>query len=183
MKKWILRITISVLLIPIIGMIGWYLVSFFPYLTELHEISKRGNQNIVVFYDKLKFLATTVESEQGVRSYAMRQAYRSLVVVGKNKQSNVSLHANNALWLLASYVHFDSHTVFGIWADCALYGCGKGLSEAARKYYGKSIENLSDEELAGIVLLVRNPQGFGPNSEKTEEQVNELLKKLKSATS
>lgn len=177
MNKWVFRLILFVILSPITSVIIWYLVSFFPYKSKLEEISHRANQNIIDFSDRFYLLATTVETEHRIRAYAMRQAYWSLALK-ENRQSNISWHANNALWYISSYLHFDNQAIFGLWVDCSLYGCGKGLSEAARKYYGKNFANLSERELAGLVLLVRSPQRFIPGNEKAEKRINELLSKI-----
>ena len=107
-----------------------------------------------------------------------RQAYWSLVFKDK-RSGNLSWHLNNLLWEMASCLHFGEQEVFGLWVNCALFDCGEGLREAARKYYGKRLPELSRRELAGLVVLVRSSTRFKPGSEGSEKRINEILEKVR----
>ncbi len=178
MLRWLKWATTLVVGAPILGVAVWYSVSFLPYLGELKEISSRGSASINGVETVLYPLAVASESKVGLRSYAARQAYYSLVYEKKPGRM-LAWHANNLLWYSASFIHFNDQEAFGIWAQCALSGCGHGLNEIAQKYFGKELVSFSERELAGLVAVVRSPTRFAPGTEAGEKRTNEILEKAK----
>ncbi|HEY0664735.1 MAG TPA: hypothetical protein VGD24_01585 [Gallionella sp.] len=178
MPRWLKRATILVIGAPILGVAVWYSVSFLPYLGELKEISSRGRASVKDVESVLYPLAVASESKEGLRSYAARQAYYSLVYE-KNPVRMFAWHANNLLWYSATFFHFNDQETFGIWAQCALSGCGQGLNEIAQRYFGKELVSFSERELAGLVAVVRSPTRFAPGTEAGEKRTNEILERAK----
>lgn len=176
MRKYIARVFILTIVTPVIGLVIWYCVSFYPNLKELNKVSIEGNISIDNVNPIFSSFVVNSESKKGIRIYAMRQAFWSLVFENEGK-GNISWHGNNALWFLASYIHFDEKEIFGIWVDCALFGCGKGINTAALKYYGKELHMLTEKELAGMAVLVRSPQKYKPGSKSSEERIKEIMEK------
>lgn len=179
MRKWIVRVLIIVFAAPVVSLMAWYGLSFLPYISEINKLADSGVQKAQPVIVSLNSYVVAAESKEGIRVHAIRQAYRSLVF-SKNRSGNLSWHANNALWYLASYMHFSGDEVFGIWVSCALSGCGKGLPDAAMEYYGKDMQSMNDRELAGLVALVRSPSRFKPGSPLSEERIEYILNKVKS---
>ena len=178
MRKIIAKILIVLILLPTIGLIVWYGISFLPHLNELKQLAKEGNDRIESVADVLYPIAVAGETKEGVRRYAIRQAYWSLVF-SKHRKRNLVWHLNNMLWYAAGRIHINDQEIFGIWVNCSLYGCGEGLQAAAKKYYQKEIAELSTKELAGIVAIVRNPSRFQPGTANSEKRIKEILEKAK----
>ena len=178
MPRWLKRVTLAFIGIPLIALAAWYSFSFLPHIAELNDISSRGSESVKEIESALYPLAVASESREGLRSYAVRQAYYSLVYKD-NPGRTLAWHANNILWYGASYFHFNDHELFGIWAQCALSGCGQGLNEVARKYFGKDLVVFSEKELAGIVAVIRSPTRFAPGTEAGEKRANEILERAK----
>jgi hypothetical protein len=100
---------------PLLALGFWYAVSFLPHVNEVKRLAERGIQSIAHANPSFSALAVAGETKKGLRLYAMRQAYWSLVFE-KSGSSQLSWHANNALWYVSSYLHFREDEVFGIWA-------------------------------------------------------------------
>ncbi|MCW8924217.1 MAG: transglycosylase domain-containing protein [Gammaproteobacteria bacterium] len=143
-------------LMPIISISVWYLVSFHPFLSKLNEISEIVSRSVPDVSEKLYLIVHANETDNDIRKYAMRQAYRSLSY-DATKEGNISWHLNNFLWYFSSYLYFTNREIFYLWIDCSLYGCGKGISEASLKFFGKNIKSLSEAELITLVSFVRAP--------------------------
>ncbi|SRR5712692_434138 len=178
MRKWIKRALVLTAALPAFALCLWYALSFLNHVGELKAIAERGNKSVASVERVLYSLAVAGETKEGLRSYALRQAYASLVF-DENPSSMLSRRANDALWYFASNLHLRDQQVFGLWVECALYGCGRGLKEAAREYFGKELHNLSERELAGLVALVKSPSIFKPGSERGEQRTNEILEKVR----
>ena len=166
-----------VVAILVFAVIFWYSSTFLPYMDELGVISERGNLSMG---DNKKYFYRAVvaaESKDRIRSYAMRQAYWSLVYSNESK-GNLKWHFNNALWYYASFVHLNDQEVFGILVDCGLFFCGKGLNKASSTYYGKKIVQLSNRELIGMAALVKSPSRYKPGSRFSENRIKKIIEKL-----
>ena len=132
-----------------------------PHLYELQAIAARGNASVSRVEKVLYQLATAGESKEAIRSWAVRQAYWSLVYEN-SRGGMLGWHANNLLWNLASRVHLNEREVFGLWVQCAISQCGYGLTAASPKYFGKDLSELSERELARLVATVRSPTKYAP---------------------
>lgn len=175
MRNWVIRLSVILATAPIVVAVAWYTTSFLPYASELQDIAAEGNEEVSAMIATLYPLAVAGESTEGIRTHAMRQAYRSLVY-SKTRQRMLRWHLNNALWNVASHLHFDEKEVFGLWARC-VFGCGKGLSYVAREYLEKDMTELSCRELAMLVAMVRNPIGFRRGSDYYQERTEAILEK------
>lgn len=182
MPRWLKRVSLAFIGMPLLALAAWYSFLFLPHLAELNDISSRGSESVKEIESVLYPLAVAGESREGLRSYAVRQAYYSLVYKD-NRGRMFAWHANTILWYGASYIHFNDRELFGIWAQCALSGCGQGLNEVARKYFGKELAAFSERELAGIVAVVRSPTMFAPGTEAGEKRASEILERAKTQES
>jgi hypothetical protein len=176
MSKWLVRVAILIISILTLGVLTWYSLFFYPHLEKLNQLINEGNNSISNVSPKLYSFAVAAESKKGIRVYGMKQAFHSLVW-SKERGSNISWHGNNILWLLASYIHFNEKEIFAIWVNCSISGCGKGLNAAAVKYYNKELHALNEQELLGLVVLVRSPQRFIPRSKQSEERIKKIMNK------
>lgn len=176
MKKRILRLIIIVLLIPSATLIIWYSISFLPHLCEINRLVESGNKKAKPILHSFYPLAVAGETKEGIRTYAMRKAYGSLVY-SKNRKGMGSWHLNNMLWYFASHIHLTDQEVFGLWVNCSLYDCNKGLSEASQVYYEKSLQDLSIQEQAGLVALVRSLSMYKVGSKKSKNRIKKITEK------
>lgn len=113
MWKWLRRILLIVISVPILGIFTWYGISFLPHLSELKSIKKDGEIMVSSASDRLYPLMIASESKEHMRGFAIKEAYRSLVYEKKGG-NNLSWHLNNLLWITASYIHFTDMAVFDI---------------------------------------------------------------------
>jgi hypothetical protein len=155
---------------------AWHIVSFVPYLNELRKLADSGEKSLGPNRTLLCRLVMTAETNAGMRNYAIKQAYFHFVAE-KHSGSTLSWHVNTLLWRAGSVIHLSEREVCGIWAECALYGCGRGLREAARRHLADELQYLTDIQLAALVVMVRSPSRFAPNTKLGSERASELLKR------
>jgi hypothetical protein len=161
------------LLLPLI----WYALAYLPYAGLIRTLATQGSSSIQGANPLLQPLVLADQTPAQVRSYAMRQAYASLVFEN-HRGSASSWQANNALWYLASYLHFQDSEMLGLWAQCA-FGCGHGLKEASLQYLHKDVHRLSKREAANLVAAVKSPVRYLPGSIANERRTDELLMRLR----
>lgn len=163
-------VTFFLVLVFFIILFMWYIIFFFPYLDDLKKLAKEKEQEQSI-KEIIYPMVVISQTKKRIRSYAVSQAYFSLVV---STQKNRTFHISDVLWYFVSYIHFSEDEIFNIWIECSFYGCGKGLQEAAHKHFGKDLNNLSKREMAKLVLMLRVPLGIEPNNELVESLLNRL---------
>ena len=161
------------LLLPLL----WYALAYLPYVGLIRTLATQGANSIQGADPLLRPLVLADQTPAQVRSYAMRQAYASLVF-DNNRGSAISWHANTTLWYLASYLHLRDGEMLGLWAQCA-FGCGHGLSQASLQYLHKDVHLLSGREAANLVAAVKSPVRYVPGSSANERRTDELLARLR----
>ena len=144
-------------------------------MNDIKEYLTSANQEALPVIDSLYKYAITAETKSGIRGYAVRTAYWTLVFKDEHK-GNMSWHANNLLWLLASHLHFNDKEIFGLWLSCSIVGCGKGLPSASEIYYGKKLSKLTHREMVGLVAMAKSPSVFKPGSDRSEKRIEFILK-------
>ena len=178
MRKWIVRVLLTLLLSPFAAFAIWYVLSFQPYTSQIEKLAKYGNSEAQPVISELHEYAVAAETEYGIRAYASRQAYWHLVF-SKKRTSTLSWHLNSVLWYVASYITFNNKEMFGVWVACSVSRCGKGLPEASKEYYGKELALMSQHELLGLVAMVKSPSTYKPGSERSEKRIEYILRNLK----
>ncbi|HEY6093563.1 MAG TPA: transglycosylase domain-containing protein [Gallionellaceae bacterium] len=172
-SRWKL-IVLTTAAVPFFAVIAWYALSFLPHLMELNLIAREGAKVRESANPAFYRLAIVGESKERIRSYAIREAYWSLVAA-RGQARTINRQLDEGLWLLMSYVHFSDDEAFALWIECALYGCGHGLMEAAQKHFKKPIGDLTEDELAALVALVKGPGMFAPGTPRGEERKQGIL--------
>lgn len=177
-SSWIFRAVLAVGFLLICLFFYWYETSFISRLDELKLMGNRGVRSVEKVKSKLYILAVSAETESGIRQWAIRQAYASLVIIPVGGEGTISSQLNIGLWIFASNIHLTDDQVFGLWVDCAIYSCGEGLGGASRKYLKKELNNLSAEELASIVAMVKNPFVYMPGTVRGDQRAKDILDKI-----
>lgn len=176
MRRLLKILGVVIIVGPLAALLLWYAISFLPHIGELKSISARGHESIARMNSAFYPLAVAGETKQGLRSYAMRQAYWSLEFQHTPRpRRTLWWHANNLLWLGASYLHFNEREIFGLWVACALSYCDGGLHTIARQHFGKEIAHFSERELAALVAMVRSPSRYAPGTVRGEQRANRIL--------
>lgn len=168
--KWIIRIIGTIILITLIF---WYFSSFYPHLSELNKIIE-NEEKVVSNISDIHKLAVMVESSQGIRSYALRQAYRELVF-DKTSKSNTHWHTNTALWYFSSYLHFNENETFYLWS-ALVYSGEKGLQKSSIHLFSKELSKLNLKQKAELVAMVKAPHRFKLGSMALKKRVDSMFK-------
>lgn len=178
MRKWIVRVLLTLLVSPFVIFAIWYGLTYQPYKNQIEELAKYGISEAQPVMPELHKYAIAAETEYGIRVWASRQAYWYLGLDDKHT-STLSRHINSALWYAATYITFDDKEIFGVWVACSVSGCGKGLSGASKEYFGKEMALLNPHELLGLVAMVKSPRAFNPGSERSEKRIEYILQNLR----
>jgi hypothetical protein len=90
-------------------------------------------------------------------------------------------HVRNALWSVLLPVHFDNSQMYGLYSVLSYNGTDHGLSNFARREYGKSLGQLSAIQAATTVAITRAPTAYLRDPGRLDERANVLLAKSRHA--
>ncbi len=172
--KWFKRILTATLLMPVFVLLAWYILGFWPYISDINKIAENGKRNVATVEEKLFKMAMRSERGSGLRSLVIRSTYRLFSLKGE-RQKMLYWHLNTAFWYYASHIHFNEKEIFYLWSELAWYGAGTGLAEAASHYFKKPLGKLSNVEMASLVAITRSPSLYKLRSERLDNRVKYIL--------
>ena len=168
-------VTFFVLMIMIIS-IYWYQVSFGSKLEKFELMIERGLSSVDLVEDKLYPLVEASQTRDEIRKYAVELAYDFLAKKGGR---TLYREIDRFMWFSVSKIHFSDEKIFGLWLDCVISGCEKGVSEAAKKYFRKNLNELTELELANLVAMVEKREKYYPGTESGKRRAKEILEQSK----
>ena len=80
-------------------------------------------------------------------------------------------HLSGFHWHLWVWIRYTDMETFQLWLAMALYGSGRGMNEASMLNFNSKIEELSCNQLAQLVVMVRSPSIFKPGSKRSNKRI------------
>jgi len=181
MKKIIkfLKFSGILFLISIILAGIWYSHLYLQYKQNLDSVLSNSYEEFQTVDSTLYKMAVIAEGEQRIRRWVAQQACWSNVYFEDKSSFNRILEFY--IWYVCISLHYDDKQIFRLWCHYSIFvdGYGYGLNNASMKYFGKNTENLSLEQKAAIIVMVRSPDLYRPGSESSKKRVQQLLEKYK----
>lgn len=84
-------------------------------------------------------------------------------------------HVHNVLWNLLLPIHFNKSQMCGLYATLSFNGTDYGLSNFARREYGKPLSQLSPIQAATTVYILRAPAFYLGNRSMLDKHAKKLL--------
>jgi hypothetical protein len=164
------------ILLKVIGLLAvalaFYTTSYFcikilPVKSKIDEkitAYKNWDANVAI----MRKMAVHEEGEDGIASYVAHSLALEYLGDGhfRNFWHLVGLH-----WQVWIPLIYDDEEVFSIWLALAPYGNGRGMNEAAVKYFSAPIPKLGCNQLATLTVMVRSPSGFPPGGEASRNRI------------
>lgn len=154
--------SVSALLLAVLLIAGLHLHFVQPHHQEVAEIIAAEPSPPIALYR----LAALSETPAGIAQYAGR-----LLADRYAPRSGLA-----ALYWSSVIPHlYTEAEAFKLWVSLAPHQHGQGLRSAAQFYYGKGLSELSEPQLAELVVMVRAPTVFVPGSARANAQAHKLL--------
>ena len=174
--KRILKYSFAII-VTIFGLLAaWYGFGFLQYKNEIDHVLVNSDKMYKDVDSSLYKLSVIAEGEKGIVRWASQRAYWDIAHHKEDK--NLTRQLNSLLWFYCIQLHYNQKEIFKLWCHYSLYIDGYGLNNAALKYFGKSIKELSLEEKAAIVAMVKSPSRYEPGSEKSIERIKYILERF-----
>ena len=174
MKARLIRIATSTLAGISLLYTSWFIFVYQPDLHHIRRWVQSGHRAAQPILETLYPLALERESQRGIEHYAVHIAFLERYP-HPVPQSALLRSGHRALWSLTTHLLLSDDESFGLWVSCAYHGCNAGLPAASERYYAKSINELSLEEQAALVVLVSSPGEYPPGSESSKHAVKALI--------
>ena len=176
----VIRITafilILIVLVPIIVAVSYEIIVFYQYKSNLDEIITQTHPLHRNPPETAYNLAVLSEGKERIKSYA---AQILLCEFSLDKNEVLVWPLDYASWTILIGIIYNEKEIFTLWCHIAPYEEGRGLNRSAIYRYNKDLNQLSLEELATVIALVKAPIHFSKNSEKLNKRVNDLIIRYK----
>lgn len=86
-------------------------------------------------------------------------------------------HVREALWSVLLPIHLDKSQMYGLYSSLSYNGVDQGLSNFARREYGKSLGQLSPIQAATTVAITGAPSMYLKNRLRLDERARLMLER------
>ena len=156
----------------------WYINSFYRFTSDIDLIVSNTKVELTGDLNQLHSIAISVESKQGIKNWAARQAYYQLSYKSRiGKKSHTVFSLNSILWNIALQAYLTEDELFLLWCHFAIYQGDWGVNHAAIKFFGKPILELPVEKQISIISMVKAPSKYRIGSKALEKRVHKMLLK------
>ena len=152
----------------------WVFNSFSIYTNDIDKVVQQSREILGPDINELKKLAVVAEGHRGIKTWGARQAYYDLSYRHRSPSMGV-WQFNGMLWYLLLPAYLNEDELFYLWCHYALYTDDWGLNHAAIKFYGKPILQLTLEQQASLMAMVRSPTWYKIGTEQSKKRIKQIL--------
>lgn len=169
-------ILILIVLVSIIVAASYEIIVFYQYKSNLDKIITQTHPLHRNPPETAYNLAVLSEGKERIKSYA---AQILLCDLGLNRNEILAWPLDYASWTILIGLIYNEKEIFTLWCHIAPYEQGRGLNGSAIHRYNKDLNQLSLEELATIIALVKAPLHFSKNPEELSKRAKDLTARYK----
>jgi hypothetical protein len=161
--------------VPTVALFTYDTIAVRPHLARIEEVLARANPQDAA---PPKIIRDLIDANGGpLAPHATRlvtaQVYSDL--------TQGQWHLRNGLWRLLLPMHFDKSQMYGLYCVLSYNGTDHGLSNFARREYGKSLSQLSPIQAATTVAVTHAPTMYLKHSDKLDQRAKVLLDRSRHA--
>lgn len=181
--RWLLRLLLVLLLIPVGAYLVFVVTRFLPAKSEL-DASLVPYQGPAPHLRMLRGLVwANVQGNpahptpghwlDGPDARITGQVARFITAKEGLYRSSLWRHLDGIAWQLSLNISYDHEAMAALWSAQALSPAGTGLEAAALHYFERPLRELDCHDLAALVVMVRAPRYFAPGSEASERFIHQ----------
>ncbi len=152
--KWLLISFCALALFVVLIFLGYDHFVFDREAKGVADIVKQGRIEYPVIPADLLPMLTFRQGMNGIDSWVVR-TYR--FEKGLRSSNEGAGQFQTLFWMLLFRVHYSSEDRLRLWAELYRFPGGRGLNAAASCYFSKPVNDLTDGELAALVLVSGAP--------------------------
>jgi len=155
--------------LPVVVLFAYDMVAVRPHLGQVKEVLAKANPQDA---SPPQIIRDLIDANAGSPTPHATRLVTSLV------HSNLSQgrrHLREALWGVLLPMHFSKSQMYGFYSVLSYNGTDHGLSNFARREYGKSLDQLSPIQAATTVAVTRSPTAYIRDRNRLYERANLLL--------
>ena len=146
--------------------LSYYLIEIRPHDNFINEKIKTYSE-LSKNHLLLEKMAIKEETQNGILRYAAHSLAVDNIKHGfRNYWHLIGLH-----WHLWIWIRYTDNEIFQLWLAMVPNGSGRGMNEASMFYFNSKIEDLSCNQLAQLVVMVRSPSMFKPGSDRSNKRI------------
>lgn len=157
--KWLLIVSMTVIVIPIVGYFVYDLAYFQSRRVEISGLVAAAEKEDRAPPSQVVGLLM-ISLNRNTSPYTARLLMRELNVMSEH-MSMLHWHFTYAIWGSLVALHLSEQDRISLISSLSPTGVGKGLNATARLMFGRSLSDLSLAEAATVVALTKNPTSYG----------------------
>lgn len=164
--KYIFGLFVLLCITIVIYIASYYFIEIRP----LNESITQKINNYSPLSTNYLLMQKMVLKEEGKKGIA-RYVAHNLAVENSNGSFRNYWHLVGLHWHLWVWLNLSEKETYQLWLAIAANGRGIGMNEAATLHFNKPIVQLSCNQLAQLVAMVRSPTIFKPGNTRNTQRV------------
>ena len=166
LTKYFVGFLVVLFFVPLIYTTSYYFTEIRPHNDSIVE-KIDSYESLTRNHELMEVMAVNEEGRNGMVRYVGHTLALETSKKGLRKYS----HLDGLHWLFWVWVLHSENEIFKLWLAIAPYEIGSGMNEASMHHFNKSITQLSCNQLAQLVVMVRSPSKYKPGSERSEQRI------------
>lgn len=157
--------------VPVTALFAYDTVAVRPHLAKIEAILAQADPQDASPPENIRDL---IDANAGSpTSHAVRLA----TALAYSDPSQGQWHVRRALWGILLPMHLQKSQIYGLYSARAYNGTDRGLSNFARREYGKSLDQLSPMQAATTVAITHAPAAYLRDRSMLDKRARTLLAK------
>ena len=166
LTKYFVGFLVVLFFVPLIYTTSYYFTEIRPHNDSIAE-KINSYESLSRNHGLMEEMAVNEEGRNGM----VRYVAHTLALEATQKDFKKYSHLVGLHWLFWVWVLHSEKEVFKLWLAIAPYESGSGMNDASMHYFNQSIEQLSCNQLAELVVMVRSPSKYKPGSERSKQRI------------
>lgn len=176
--RWLLRLLLVLLLIPVGAYLLFVVTRFLPAKSELDAslVPYQGPEPHLRMLRGIVWASvqgnparpTPLHWLDGPDARITGQVARFITAKEDLYRSSLWRHLDGIAWQLSLNISYDPEAMAALWSAQVISPAGKGMEATALHYFERPLRELDCHDLAALVVMVRAPRHFVPGSEASE---------------
>ena len=155
--------------VPAVALFAYDMIAVRPHLAQIESVLAQANPQDA---SPPEIIRDLIDANVGSPTPHATRLVTSLVYSGL---SQGQWHVRNALWGVLLPMHFDKSQMYGFYSVLSYNGIDHGLSNFARREYGKSLGQLSPVQAATVVAITHAPTAYLRDRSRLDRRAKVLL--------
>lgn len=160
------------------GILLYDALYFLPHRTEIAHLLSQSDPEDRNPSEILKPLIDASHQDTAPPSAEVARGLLNMLTPSTNQRA-LNWQIDFALWNFLVQLHIPKEQIYGLYCALAFNGLGHGANQLSKRIFSKPLSELSDEESASLILILRSPKQYRARQDSLNELRDQLLSRLR----